>query len=147
MQEVSNINPYLISGPNVLVKPATKPLSKQHEMSFGNMPNEGGFLLLSVTEVEQVIEDQEVPARFIRPFLGPQEFIRRTERRCVWITDDDLDEASKGVWLQDRFTAVRQQRAKSDHATTKALASTPHRFGEVRQTGTEKVIAVPRVSS
>ncbi|MFT6474901.1 MAG: hypothetical protein ACJAUS_002629, partial [Qipengyuania sp.] len=50
VREVSNINPYLIAGPNVLVKPATKPLSKQHEMSFGNMPNEGGFLLLSVTE-------------------------------------------------------------------------------------------------
>jgi len=30
VREVSNINPYLIAGPNVLVKPTTKPLSKQH---------------------------------------------------------------------------------------------------------------------
>jgi hypothetical protein len=42
---------------------------------------------------------------------------------------------------------VRAQRAKSDRATTKALASTPYRFGEVRQTGRETAIVVPRVSS
>lgn len=147
VREVSNINPYLIAGPNVLVKPATKPLSKQHEMSFGNMPNEGGLLLLSITEAEQVIEHEEVPARFIRPFLGSQEFIRGTERRCVWVTDDDLEEANKVVWLRDRFAAVSKQRANSDRATTKALAMSPHRFGEVRQTGEERVIAVAAISS
>ncbi len=147
VREVSNINPYLIAGPNVLVKPTSKPLSKQQEMSFGNMPNEGGYLLLSASEAEQVIKRHEVPTKFIKPFLGSQEFIRGTERRCVWVTDDDLDEASQIMWLRDRFAAVKQQRANSDRATTKALARTPHRFGEVRQTGKERVIAVPRVSS
>ncbi len=147
VREVTNVNPYLISAPNILVKSAAKPLSKQDEMSFGNMPNEGGHLLLSVTEAEKVIEHHAVPAKFIRPFLGSQEFIRGTERRCVWVTDNDLDEANKVAWLRDRFGAVKQQRANSDRATTKALAQTPHRFGEVRQTGNERVIAVPRVSS
>ncbi|MCE8469823.1 lactate dehydrogenase, partial [Rhodovulum sulfidophilum] len=57
MREVGNINPYLISGPNILVKSATKPLCAQQEMSFGNMPNEGGHLLLSLSEAEQAIND------------------------------------------------------------------------------------------
>jgi len=147
VREVSNINPYLIAGPNVLVKPTTKPLSKQHEMSFGNMPNEGGHLLLTASEAENIIEHHGVPRKFIRLFVGSQEFIRGAERRCVWVTDDDLDEANNVVWLKHRFAAVRQQRSNSDRPTTKALAATPHRFGEVRQTGEERVIAVPRVSS
>ncbi|WP_376711141.1 class I SAM-dependent DNA methyltransferase [Pseudochrobactrum lubricantis] len=147
MREVSNINPYLIAGSNVLVKTATKPLSKQNEMSFGNMPNEGGHLLLSSAEAVQAIEQYEVPAKFIKPFLGSQEFIRGIERRCVWVTDDDLDEANRITWLTDRFAAVRQQRENSDRATTKTLASSPHRFGEVRQTGKERVIAVAAISS
>src|SRR6056297_2296328 len=38
VKETDNINPYLISGPNVLVQPISKPLNGLNEMSFGNMP-------------------------------------------------------------------------------------------------------------
>ena len=147
VRQVSNINPYLIAGPNVLVKSTSEPLSKQHEMSFGNMPNEGGYLLLTSSEAQDAIEHHRVPRKFIRPFVGSQEFIRGTERRCVWVTDDDLGEANKVVWLKERFTSVQHQRAKSDRATTKTLAASPHRFGEVRQIGKERVIAVAAISS
>jgi hypothetical protein len=147
VREVNNINPYLISGPNVLVKPTTKPLSKQSEMSFGNMPNEGGHLLLSVSDADDVIKHHNVPRKFVRPFVGSQEFIRGLERRCVWVTNDNLEEAKKVDWLNRRFADVQKQRAQSNRDATKSLAATPHRFGEVRQTGKERVIAVPRVSS
>lgn len=55
--------------------------------------------------------------------------------------------AAKNEWLKGRFESVRRQRAKSERATTKQLAALPFRFGEVRQTGTEPAIIVPRVSS
>src|SRR5690606_8949259 len=61
--------------------------------------------------------------------------------------DDDLEEANMVPWLRDRFALVKRQRESSERSTTKALAMSPHRFGEVRQTGKERVIAVPRVSS
>ena len=50
-------------------------------------------------------------------------------------------------WLAARFEAVRAQREDSDRGTTRRLADTPHRFGEVRQSGSESSIVVPRVSS
>ncbi|WP_419914600.1 type IIL restriction-modification enzyme MmeI [Hoeflea sp.] len=147
MRETDNINPYLISGPNVMVQSASKPLADLDEMSFGNMPNEGGYLLLDATEAANAIERHGVPSKFIRPFIGSQEFIRGSDRRCIWITDEEVEEASANNWLSERFEAVRKQRVASNRATTKELAAVPYRFGEVRQTGCERTIVVPRVSS
>ena len=147
VKETDNINPYLISGPNVMVQPITKPMASLDEMSFGNMPNEGGFLLLNRSEADEAIERHGVDRRYLRPFVGSQEFIKGQERRCVWVTDGDYVEARENAWLNERFEAVRKQRSSSNRATTKQLANTPYRFGEVRQTGEERTIVVPRVSS
>jgi hypothetical protein len=147
IREVENINPYLIGGPNVIVKSATKPITQVSEMSFGNMPNEGGNLLLSWEEAANAVEAYGVPTAFIRPFVGSQEFIRGHERRCIWVRDAEVKVANDNAWLSDRFRAVREQRAASDRPTTRALAEVPHRFGEVRQTGAESVIAIPAISS
>ena len=83
----------------------------------------------------------------IRPFLGSQEFIRGQERRCIWVTDEEYLEAKQNEWLENRFEAVRTQRAASNRATTKQLSKVPYRFGEVRQSGEETSIIVPSVSS
>lgn len=147
VRETSNINPYLISGPNVLVQPSAKPMNSLEEMSFGNMPNEGGHLLLSRWEADDAIQNFGVERRFLRPFVGSQEFIKGQDRRCVWIEDKDYSEARKNPWLNDRFEAVRDQRKASDRATTKQLANTPYKFGEIRQAGNEIIIAVPAISS
>jgi hypothetical protein len=147
VRETSNINPYLISGPNVLVQPSAKPLNSLAEMSFGNMPNEGGNLLLSRWEADEAVNNFGVERKYLRPFFGSQEFIKGQDRRCVWVEDKDYSEARKNPWLNDRFEAVRNQRKASDRATTKQLANTPYKFGEIRQTGNEIVIAVPAISS
>ena len=147
VRETGNINPYLVGGPDVLVRPRSKPVADLGEMKFGNMPNEEGRLLLNHSEAEDAIERYGVDRRFIRPFVGSQEFIRGTEKRCIWVTDEDCPEAMGNGWLVARFEAVRAHRAASKRSTTKQLADTPHRFGEVRQSGSETTIVVPRVSS
>ncbi|MGB3747407.1 MAG: DNA methyltransferase [Rhodanobacter sp.] len=144
---VENINAYLVPAANVIVEAAARPLSGLHEMSFGNMPNDGGFLLLEMQEATAATQNHGVPTNFVRPFLGSQEFIRGIERRCLWVGADDYGVANKNAWLRQRFEAVRGQRAKSDRAATKSLAATPYRFAEVRQAGDETIIIVPSVSS
>jgi len=147
VRETQNINPYLVSGSDVVVRARRKPMTELCEMRFGNMPNEGGHLLLDRDEEEAAVQRYDVPPRFIRSFVGSQEFIHGAERRCIWVADDDRSEATENDWLAARFEAVRVRRAASDRNTTRQLASTPHRFGEVRQSGTETAIVVPRVSS
>jgi hypothetical protein len=147
VKAVEHINAYLVAGSNIIISPRTTPLSDIWDMSFGNMPNDGGGLLLELDEAEDAISNHGVSSRFIRPFVGSQEFIRGIERRCIWLGAADYEEASQTKWLADRFKIIQKKRAESDRETTKELASVPYRFGEVRQHGTERVIVVPGISS
>ena len=147
VQETRNISPYLVGGPDVVVRARREPRAELHEMSFGSMPNEGGHLLLDRSEAEDAMGRHGVDPRYIRWFVGSREFIRGEERRCVWVTSESRSEATENQWLAARFEAVRAHRAASDRDTTRRLADTPHRFGEVRQRGDETAIIVPSVSS
>ena len=147
LTETTNINSYLAAAPNIIVKKASSPLSEIKEMIFGNMPNDGGFLLLNAIEAETAIDQFNVNSSYVRPFLGSQEFIRGIERRCIWVLESDFSAATENQWLYERFESVRQQRSRSRRSTTQQLAEVPFRFGEVRQTGTETVMIVPSVSS
>ena len=147
VRNADNINPYLVSAPNFVVQATPEPLSGVTKMNFGNMPNDGGHLLLNAAEMADAIEDRTVDPSIIRPFVGSQEYIRGLQRRCIWVKDDKYEAAWSIKWLNSRFEAVRKQRSASNRATTKDLAEVPFRFGEVRQSGSETSIVVPRHSS
>jgi hypothetical protein len=147
IRETSYINAYLVPGVNVAVDALSEPMGQLSPMSFGNMPNDGGHLLLNVQEANTALRVHGVAANFIRPFLGSEEFIRGKERRCIWVSNDEFEQAGRNTWLAHRFDAVRGQRAASERKTTSQLAHQSYRFGEVRQIGNEIVLIVPRVSS
>lgn len=147
VKHVEKINAYLVSGDNTIVQASSTPQNNLPEMSFGNMPNDGGYLLLNASEVDNAVQNHGVAPRFIRDFIGSQEFIQGKTRKCIWIAEDEVKEAVNNNWLNSRFESVRQQRATSDRKTTRELAAVPYRFGEVRQSGNERTIVVPRVSS
>jgi hypothetical protein len=141
------INAYLVPAANVLVEKAAKPLSGVSEMNFGNMPNEGGKLLLTRYEVQMLSLTPAQEKRFIRRIYGSAEFIRGLSRYCLWIEDQHLAEALGIEPILKRIEAVRVMRSNSQRATTKVLAETAHAFGEVRQIGSEQVITIPAITS
>lgn len=147
VREVNNINPYLVPGPNVIVQPVSKPMNNLSEMSFGNMPNDGGHLLLSKSEANQAIEQEKVPSNYIRRFYGSQEFIRGMDKYCIWMNEKEFLNSSNNDWLTNRFKQVKKTRLDSSRPTTQKLAKFPYRFGEIRQKGTERVIVIPSISS
>ncbi|MGG4170117.1 DNA methyltransferase [Rossellomorea vietnamensis] len=147
VKNTEHINAYLVPGPNIIVGPRTTRISGVNEMTFGNMPNDGGGLLLTPEEAEKAVQMHNVPSKFIRSFVGSQEYIRGIERKCIWVEDHEIKEATQNDWLASRFNIVREKRLNSRRLTTQALANYPYRFGEVRQKGNERVIVVPGVSS
>ncbi len=147
LKEVEHINAYLVTGANVMVEKASRPLSEQAEMSFGNKPVDGGHLLMSGDEVAALGLTLAQHARFIRRIYGSAEFIRGLERYCLWIEDCNLDEAMRIETIRQRIEGVRTVRLASPKSATVETADVPHKFGEVRQTGKEMVIIVPSVSS
>lgn len=144
--EVSNINGYLADGPNRTITKRSKPLSSLPVISNGSMPNDGGHLTFGETERGRLLARAPQAARFIKRFVGTQEFIDGEDRYAVWVDGSQIVEATAIRGIADRVEGVRVHRQKSDRAATKKLAATPWRFGEIRYRATESII-VPRHSS
>lgn len=142
---VTNINPYLTNGENVLIVARNKPLdSATPEMSFGSMPNDGGHLLLTKEEKEEFIQKDSNCKNYIRRIYGSQEFIRDEERYCIWIDEEEKD--SLPNLIQERVLKVQEVRSGSKRKATNKLAEVPWRFGEIRYKPTDAII-IPSVSS
>lgn len=142
-----HINPYLVNAPTVLIEKRRKPLQAGvPEMVFGNMPNDGGHLLLTAEEAAQIEATDSIAARYIRPFLGADEFLNNTPRYCLWLLDATSADKAASPELKLRLAAVRRLRVDSPRLSTQALAATPHLFGEIRQTD-QPYILIPRHSS
>ena len=139
-QKVSNINAYLINFRNVIVKQEVNAISNLPKMSFGSMPNDGGFLTSELLEYPKEIK------KFIKPLIGGEEFIKGIKANCLWIEEEDKDEAYSFNFIEERVNKVREYRLKSKRESTLKLASTPYKFGEVRHRELESII-IPATSS
>jgi len=143
---VPNINPYLISGSNVLVRQTSEPLSPRPVISRGNIPNDGGFLILDAQEREILISENPVFEKFIKRFYGPQEFIKGIQRWILWFEDRDVDEISRYPTFQKILEGVAETRLNSKKDATKELARTPHKY-ELISYCNQPAIFIPRTSS
>ena len=81
----SNINPYLVEGRNVVLVKRTKPICAVPEIVFGSMPNDGGHLLLDAEGKAELLQAEPGAKKFLRQFLGSEEFINGLERWCLWL--------------------------------------------------------------
>ncbi|MBL9187631.1 MAG: class I SAM-dependent DNA methyltransferase [Opitutaceae bacterium] len=141
-----NINPYLIVGTDTVVTARTKPLCPVPEIVFGSMPNDGGHLLLTSPEKEQLLAAEPKAQKFIRPLLGAEEFINDVPRWCLWLVEATATELRAMPAVMKRIEGVRQHRLASTRAATRKLAATPALFGENRQP-MGRYLAIPSISS
>ncbi|MBZ5698230.1 MAG: class I SAM-dependent DNA methyltransferase [Acidobacteriia bacterium] len=141
-----NISPYLIEGSDVVVLSHSTPASAVPEIVFGNMPNDGGHLLLTDSERKELLKNEPDAKKFIRPFLGSQEFINGKDRWCLWLKDAPPDQVRALPEVMKRVEAVKRHRLESARETTRELARTPMLFGEIRQPS-GKYLAIPKTSS
>jgi hypothetical protein len=143
-----NINPYLMPAPNVWVTKSSKPISKAiPEMTFGNMANDGGHLHITNQERIELIRNHPEAESLIRLLIGSQEALKGIERYCLWIQDSDISIAENIPFIANRIASVKNMRKSSTRLATNNLASTPHKFGECRQTNSQLTLVIPRVSS
>lgn len=140
---VSNVNPYLADGPDCIVSPREQPLASDlGEVRFGNMARDGGHLLVEPEDHPEVADDQ-VAAKYLRPFIGARELMHAEPRWCLWLVDMEPGDASRSQLLRRRLEDVRAFRASSKASSTAAMAATPHLFGQ-RSQPTVNYLAIPR---
>lgn len=146
INKAKNINAYLVDGPDVFISSSRNPVVDVERMIFGNMPNDGGNLILSTEEKDKLILKYPQTKELLRKFLGAQEFINNKKRWCLWITQDNLKYVSSNKLILERLNNVKTIRLNSSRKATKNLADYPYLFGEIRQPNTDYIL-VPRVSS
>ena len=150
-QSVANISPYLIAGSNLAIEARRTPICNIPEMVFGNMPNDGGHLILTTYEKDALLEKDPTAEKWIKRLLGSEEFLNGKERWCIWLNgisrQELADMPSKHPEIHQRIEKVRAIRSESKRKETKILAETPHLFGEIRHPTSGNYILIPRVSS
>jgi hypothetical protein len=126
---VKNINPYLTEGNSSFITRRSSPLSKDFPVaSFGNMPNDGGNLILSSEEKDSLITNYPESKKFIFNYVGADDFINGKKRWCLIIEDEKLSEAIKIPDIKNRLDNIKKIRSKSTEKSTREKADTPHKF-------------------
>jgi hypothetical protein len=143
VDHVTNITPYLTVGPTVIVHPTTRPLNRQlGEVSYGNKPTDGGWLLVEPEDYATVTADP-IAAKYVRPYIGARELLHGSERWCLWLVDASASDRRDSPVLRQRIKAVREFRADSKAPSTRAAATTAHLFRQISQPDTA-YLCIPR---
>ncbi len=141
-----NINPYLVDAPVVLIEKRSKPIGNAPEMTKGSQPSDGGYLLLSDDEKRTLLQAEPQAKKWIRPFLGAEEFINNIPRWCLWLVGIAPNELRAMPYVLQRVEEVKKVRLASSYACSIGSVDRPTEFERIRQTD-QPYLLIPRVSS
>jgi len=142
---VSKINPYLVEGNNVFIMHRQKPISDVPEICFGNMPLDGGNLLLTDEEKSELLIKEPDVSKFIKPLISAREFLNNEKRWCLWLVNAEPSELRKLPLTLERIEKVKQFRLSSIAPSTQKFSSTPSLFRDRNNPG--NFILIPSTSS
>lgn len=145
-KQAKNINAYLLDAPNVIISERMQSIAGFMKMNFGNMPNDGGGLILSEEERNDLIANNPSSEAFIRKLVGSTEFINGSNRYCLWLEDEDLKVALEIDFVKQKIASCETHRLNSKDKGTNELALRSHQFRD-RNTAKESAIIIPAVSS
>lgn len=146
VSNVSTINPYLVDGPNILIKSRSKPLSNVLKMIKGSQPTDGGNLILNESEKSELIKSEPKSKKYIRRYMGANDLIKDKCRYCLWLKDCTPNDLKNMPLILKRLKLVQSSRLNSKKAATQKWAKLPSLFTEDRQPNNDYLM-VPVVSS
>jgi hypothetical protein len=147
VKQCSAIGPYLVPDSLAYVQKTVVPNGEQSSMLFGNMPRDGGHLLMDADMAAKVGADDTAARPFIKRFVGSEELINGKLRYCLWIEDDEVAAAKESGFIVQRLKLVAENRSESPAESTRQFAKRPHRFVQIAGFAEKNAIVVPTVSS
>ena len=146
--EANNISPYLTNASDLIVKSISHPLFFGQKMHFGNMPNDGGGLILDSSDFIK-FKDQGL-SKYLKKYIGSKELINSTYRYCIWLPFKEKNEAVKKALMnpliKQRVEISKRHRLKSKDKGAQKFAKFPWKFRDTT-TFKQHAIVIPAVSS
>lgn len=144
-RQVSRINGYLTTGPEIYVTKKLFSISNLPGMITGNSPYEGGNLLLTPYEKDMLLLSFPESDEFLKKVVGSNEFINNIERWCLWIEDESLVKALKIPPIKKRIGLVSEFRMNGGEVA-RGLVDKPYQFRYTHVCKKSQLV-IPRVSS
>jgi hypothetical protein len=144
--KVKNINAYLIDAPNIFFHRNNDSISNLPKLVRGNMPTDDGNFSLTKEEKEKLLFENPEAKRYVKKYLSGGDYLNGKERYCLWITDDEKEEACKISFIANRLSLISKFRLDSKAQSTVEYAKYPNRFRQISYKETEAII-VPLTSS
>jgi hypothetical protein len=142
---VKNINPYLANANDLIINRRSQPICDVPKMAFGNMPLDGGNLIIEDTIKNEFLTLEPKAEKYVLPLISAREFLNNKKRWCLWLENISPQELRQMPHVLKRVEAVKEFRLASVATSTQKHAVTPTLFRDRNRPKT--FIVVPRVSS
>lgn len=147
VNQVKNINWYLIEWPLIAIESRSKPICEVNKMDFWSMPNDDWYLSnYSKEEKENICKKYPKAENLFKRILWAEEFINNKERYCLRLDRVSPSEYKDIPPIMEAIQNVKELRESSKREATKKLAETPFLFWEIRHPYTQYLL-IPSTSS
>lgn len=146
--EPAHLNGYLADAPDAFLTRRSKPISDVLEMAQGFKPADGGHLLLTPEERDELLAKEPLAAPWIRKFSMGAEFINGRDRYCLWLPEITGVELKRLPLVRARVDACgewRLEQIKTGDAYK--LSDRPHLLRPTSKFKDGTYIGIPPVSS
>lgn len=145
-RKVNNINGYLVDADNVFIQLRGQANPNVPKLVQGNKPWDGGNLILSREEKDELIAKYPQAENFIHEYIGSFEFINRKERYCLWLKGISPNEYRYIPEIMERLAKCAEVRRNTKTVAVQAQADIPMLFSQIRQPDSDYIL-VPETSS
>ena len=142
---VKNINPYLVNAEDLIIERKSQPICNVPKMAFGNMPLDGGNLIIDDSEKKEFLSQEPKAKPYVFPLISAREYLNNKMRWCLWLENISLNELKQMPKILERVEAVKQFRLASKAPSTQKHAITPTLFRDRKNP--ESYILIPSTSS
>jgi hypothetical protein len=143
---VTNIGPYLIPMPDVVVGKWSRPLTEVKQMTYGSMSNDSGAFTLSAEAYRELLKRHPSAAQFVLRAFGGNEFVNGLVRYAIYVEPGDALSSTKIDSFDPTFERIKRYRGESARAATRKLSELPMCFAERRHEREAKLF-IPQIFS
>lgn len=143
-RQAEHINGYLLAAPDMFLGSRGQPLMPGiPRLTKGSQPTDGGHLLLTPAQRDDIVSQYPEAMGLIRRFVGARELIEGINRYCLWLQDVASTVYSGIPAIMERLDKVADMRRHSTTPAVHRCADTPMLFAQRRQPSGQ-YLAIPR---